>query len=139
MKFNNLQYNTPGRWAKRLINQVLFFFIISYRFRALKTFYFYLCKFIKKIEKYNERIFANNFVRNHEKKKTLGTSDTWLSFGGHLSHRPSDPAYYIEDFRISTVCVSTLCFKPKEYAGYEATSTDYNFFIADMRKLQRQL
>ena len=33
------------------------------------------------------------------KKKILGTSDTWST--SRLSHRPSDPAYYIVDCRIS--------------------------------------
>ena len=32
------------------------------------------------------------------KKKILGTSDTWLT--SHLSHQPSEPAYYIVDCRI---------------------------------------
>ena len=35
-----------------------------------------------------------------KKKIILGTSDTWSMT--RLSHRPSEPAYYIEDFRIST-------------------------------------
>ena len=35
------------------------------------------------------------------KKIMLGTSDTWLM--SHSSHRPSEPAYYIEDCRISGV------------------------------------
>ena len=47
-----LQYNTLGHWVdgpndsstKRLMFQVLFFFIISNRLRALKTFYFNFCK-----------------------------------------------------------------------------------------------
>ena len=47
LKFDNLQYNTLGRWVdwqndsltKHLMFQVLFFFIISYRLRALKTLY----------------------------------------------------------------------------------------------------
>ena len=30
----------------------------------------------------------------------FGTSDAWLM--SHLSHRPSKPAYYIEDCRISS-------------------------------------
>ena len=34
------------------------------------------------------------------KKIMLGTSDTWLM--SRLSHRPSNPAYYIEDCRISS-------------------------------------
>ena len=33
------------------------------------------------------------------KKIMLGTSDAWLM--SHSSHRPSKPAYYIEDCRIS--------------------------------------
>ena len=33
-------------------------------------------------------------IRNYE-KKNLGTSDTWLT--SHLSHWPSEPAYYIVD------------------------------------------
>ena len=37
--------------------------------------------------------FAKNFARNHEKEITLGTSDAWLTI--HLSHRPSNPGYYI--------------------------------------------
>ena len=36
-------------------------------------------------------------IRNYE-KKILGTSDTWST--SHLSHRPSEPAYYIVDCRI---------------------------------------
>ena len=36
-------------------------------------------------------------------KIMLGTSDAWLM--SHLSHRPSDPAYHIEDCQI----YSKLC------------------------------
>ena len=36
--------------------------------------------------------------RNYEKKIILGTSDAWST--SRWSHRPSDPAYYIEDCRI---------------------------------------
>ena len=43
-------------------------------------------------------IFAKNFARNCEKSIILGTSDTWSM--SHSSHRPIDPAYYIEDCRI---------------------------------------
>ena len=34
-------------------------------------------------------------IRNYE-KKILGTSDTWST--SRLSHRPSEPAYYIVDY-----------------------------------------
>ena len=36
-----------------------------------------------------------------KKKLILGTSDTWWM--SRSSHRPSKPAYYIEDCRISSV------------------------------------
>ena len=36
-------------------------------------------------------------IKNYE-KKILGTSDAWLT--SRLSHRPSEPAYYIVDCRI---------------------------------------
>ena len=38
--------------------------------------------------------FAKNFARNYE-KKILGTSDAWSM--SRLSHRSSDPVYYIEN------------------------------------------
>ena len=43
-------------------------------------------------------VFAKNFARFYEKKMILGTSDAWSK--RLLSHRPSDPAYYIEDCQI---------------------------------------
>ena len=61
---DNLQYNTLGRWDKRLIEQVSdvpsIFFIISHRLRSLKTgpfkaLYFYIAK---------------NFARYYEKRNT---------------------------------------------------------------------
>ena len=39
-------------------------------------------------------------IRNYE-KKILGTSDAWST--SRLSHRPSKPAYYIVDCRISSL------------------------------------
>ena len=49
-----LYAGSMGRWDKRLIDQVshvpsIIFLIMSYRLRALKTLYFYSCKFIRKI------------------------------------------------------------------------------------------
>ena len=54
-KSDNLQYYTLAHWVpgmnesstKRLMFQTLFFFIISYRLRALKTLYFCFWKIIK--------------------------------------------------------------------------------------------
>ena len=76
LKSVNLQYDTLGRWVdgpnnsltKRLMFQVLFFFIISYRLRALKTLYFYFCKVIKK--KKIERMFAKNLQEIMKKNNT---------------------------------------------------------------------
>ena len=53
---------------------------------------------MKKIEKIIERVFAKNFARFYENKIILGASDAWLI--SRLSHRPSEPAYYIVDFWI---------------------------------------
>jgi Uri superfamily endonuclease len=74
--------------------------MISYRLRALKTLYFYFCKFIKEIKEI-ETIFANNFARNYEKIIILGTSDACST--SHLSRQTSEPAYYIVDCRISSL------------------------------------
>ena len=43
-----------------------------------------------------------------KKKKMLGTSDPWLT--SCLSHRPSEPAYYMVDCQISKYHSSTLIF-----------------------------
>ena len=50
-------------------------------------------------------------IRNYE-KKILGTSDAWLT--SRLSHRPSDPVYYIEDCWMSCLfgLQSSLYFSP---------------------------
>ena len=53
-KFDSLQYaGLLGWWYKRLVDQAsdvpsMFFFIISYGLRVLKTLYFHFCDFIKK-------------------------------------------------------------------------------------------
>ena len=46
-------------------------------------------------------IFAKNFSKNYEKKIILGTSDAWSM--SRSSQRTSNPAYYIEDCRISVI------------------------------------
>ena len=83
--------------TKRLMFQALFFFVISYRLRALKTLYF--CKFIKKYKNKLKR-FLQRILLEIMKKKILGTSEAWSV--SHSSQRPSEPAYYIEDCRISS-------------------------------------
>ena len=41
---------------------------------------------------------TKNFERFYKKNVILGTSDAWLT--SRLSHRPSEPAYYVVDCRI---------------------------------------
>ena len=43
--------------------------------------------------------FCKEFCKKSWKKIILGTSDAWSTI--RLSHRPSDPAYYIVNWRIS--------------------------------------
>ena len=92
-----------GRWVICPSNQAsevpsIIFFIISYRLRALKTLYFYFCKFIKK----NWNDFCKEFCR-----KLWQINNTWNI--RHLfdesfipaTQRTSEPVYYIENCRIS--------------------------------------
>ena len=79
----------PSVWCSKHY----FFFIISYRLRALKTLYFHFCKI-------NWNDFCKEFCKKLWKKIILGTSDAWST--SHLSHQPSEPAYYIVDWRIYT-------------------------------------
>ena len=61
--------------------------------------------------KRNKNIDGNNFCKEVYKKlwkkRTLGTSDTWLI--SRLSKRPSNSAHYIEDCQIFTVLINILC------------------------------
>ena len=50
-------------------------------------------------------------IRNYEKKIIPGTLDTWSM--SRLAHRPSNPAYYIEDCRISK-CYSQISLHLKK-------------------------
>ena len=93
MKSDNLQYNMLVRWFAgtndSLNNRLMFkafFFIISYILRALKTLYFYFCKFIKKL-KNTLKQFLKRILQEIMKKKILGTSDAWSM--SRLSQRPS--------------------------------------------------
>ena len=89
-------------WVDRFINQVLFWLIGNktsgcwHGFMALKTLYFYFCKFIKKYFKINWKDFCKEFCRNYEKIIILGTTDAWSM--RPLSQQPSNLAYHIEDF-----------------------------------------
>ena len=73
--------------TKRLMFQALFFFIISYWLKALKTLYLYKKNW--KLKQFFQRI-----LQEIEKKIILGTSDPWSM--SRLSQRPSSPVYYFE-------------------------------------------
>ena len=68
-----------------------FFFITSYRLRALKTLYFNFCKIIESMTK-NWKGFCKEFWKKSWNKIILRTSDTWS-----MSH-----SYYVEDCLISS-------------------------------------
>ena len=73
-------------------------------------------------------IFAKNYARFYGKKIILGTSDAWSTI--HLSHRPSNPAYYISDWRISLVChLPSLMSGPSSVPPYGAASTHSGHFV----------
>ena len=64
-----------GQWAKRIGDQAsdvpsICFFLISYRFLALKLFIFIFVIF-EKINESIKRIFSKNFARNDDKKIIL--------------------------------------------------------------------
>ena len=89
-----------GRWddgtneslTKRLMFQVLFFFMISCKIRCKKPFnsFYY---FFYKITKIKLTSFEYSKSIKSLKKIILGTSDAWLTI--RLAHRPSEPVYYI--------------------------------------------
>ena len=101
MKLVNLQYNMLGRWAKRLGDQSsdvpsIFFFHNFLQNSLQKYFQFF---FFYNFTKIKLKIFeCSKSMRNYEKKIILGTSDAWSM--SRLAHRPSNPAYYIEDWLI---------------------------------------
>ena len=103
LKSDNLQYNTLVCWfagtndslTKCLMFKALFF-TFSHRLRAIKTLYFLFLWIYKKIH-WNQ--FYKEFCKKSWKKVILGTSATCSM--RRPSHRPIDPAYYIEDCRIS--------------------------------------
>ena len=86
-----------NRWPRVWCSKYYFFYTF-YRLRALKTLYFYFCNFIKKNKKINWKDFCKEFCKKSWKKIILGTSDAWSMI--HLSHCPSNPAYYIVNWWI---------------------------------------
>ena len=68
-------------------------------------------------------------------KELLGTSETCSM--SHLSHQPSEPAYYIEDFRISNEASTMNCKNLHLFAskgqGFTA-SPSFHVVIQGQRK-----
>ena len=97
LKSVNLQYNTLGRLddgtnessTKRLMFQVLFFFMISCKILCKNPFNLF-SYFFYKITKIKIKSFECPKSIKSIKKIILGTSDSWLTI--RLSHRPSNPA-----------------------------------------------
>ena len=103
LKSVNLQYNTLVRWAngtnkswtKRLMFQVFFFHKIKILQNSLQKPFQFIFLFFYKITTIKIKSFeCLKSIRNYE-KIMLGTSDAWSM--SRSSHRPSDPAYHIED------------------------------------------
>ena len=98
--------NTLVRWAdgendsstKHLMFQALFFFITSCKILCKKPFQL-IFLFFKKITEIKS-FECSKSIRSYE-KKILGASDTW--WRSCLSYRPSEPAFYIADCRISAL------------------------------------
>ena len=94
----NLQYNMLGRLddgtnessTKRLMFQILFFFMISCRILCKNTFNLFV-HFFKKNTKLKVKSFECPKSTNSLKKIILGTSDAWSTL--RLSNWPSDPAW----------------------------------------------
>ena len=101
--------------------QVLFFFIISCKI---------LCKNCFNLFSYN---FTKIKIKSFEcpksirimKKIILGISDAWSM--SRSSHRPSEPAYYIEDCRISSQ-TGGLCSVRADGRGLEALLASASIF-----------
>ena len=84
--------------TKHLMFQVFFFFIISFKILCKKTFNLFYCSFSKNYKNQIKKFWVPSVCNKLWKKKILGTSDAWsvsLSY-----HWPSEPAYYIVDWRI---------------------------------------
>jgi hypothetical protein len=99
-KSYNLLYNMLGCWVDCLIDQESdgpSIILIDEKktvgcwlgLRALKTLYFYFCKFIKK----NWTDFCQEFCNKLWKKIILGTSFAWLM--RRLSHQPINSVHLL--------------------------------------------
>ena len=81
--------------TKRLMSQLLLFFFffrlfIDLEYSKLFNFIFVI---LQKNNKMNWKALCKIFCKKWWKKNNTWTSDAWLTIC--LSHRPSDPAYYI--------------------------------------------
>ena len=106
IKSNNLQCNTLGLWLDGTNDSSIhipniFIFFHNFLQNSLQKLFQFIFHFFCNLTKITIKNFDwTNSIRSYDKRIMLGTSDAWSM--SHLSHRPSNPAYYIEDCRISS-------------------------------------
>ena len=102
--FNMIRWlaGTNDSLTKHLMFQALFFFIISYWLRALKSLYFYFCKIIEK-----KKMNWNNFCKEFCKK--LWKNNTWniKRLVDESFVQSNQRITYIEDCRI---CIPNISY-----------------------------
>ena len=101
-----------NRWPSVWCSKYYFFsWFLAKFFSKFLSIYFLI--FFYKITKMKIKNFECPKSIKSMKKIILGTSDSWSTI--RLSHRPSNPAYYIEDCRISNVVTNLLLDFKKSY------------------------
>ena len=106
----------PSAWCSK------YYFFFHNFFAKIISIYFLI---VHNLTKFKIKSFqCTKSIRNYEKKIMLGTSDTWSM--SRSSHRPSEPAHYIEDCRIShdlgrkKLMASTLSRKVNAIVKFQA-------------------
>ena len=78
------------------------------------------------------KVFLQRILQEVMKKIILGTSDAWWTI--RLSHRPSDPAYYIVNWRISTTndaCYAAIHYQKNTECKSKLTHNGLEPFLKD--------
>ena len=121
LKSDNLQYNTLVRWAdgtndssSKLLTFQVFFFIISYRLRALKTLYFHFCNFIKKNEEINWKGFCKEFCKKLWKKNNTQIITCLVG----KSFVPSAQRTSVLYCRLTDFCAGSCCLCCQQNFAY---------------------
>ena len=113
-----------------MLGIIHFFFVCIWKILptgALKTFYFHFYNFIKKLQK-RLKEFLQRILEEIMKKKIIPrTSDAWWTI-----HCPSNPAYYIVNWRIFRLQLICLCWNILEFLTLESfvqTRVSKKFYI----------